>query len=524
MIPRTNALLICVVFLCGLEETVLSGRGHCTGNQCFALFQKPDDFLGAQEICKTFDGQLFVFNLEHLRKILRSSPNGLSGSYWLELHSAGRTTEEAVAGLQNCSYISGQNSTVLWKPCRENLDGFLCQYTFEENCSILQAGGGAQMKYTAHMGFEVNDSETFPLGTIAEKAGGKYPDSRYLCYSNGWLRAPWNCEVLRGGCEYNCNSTTHTCTCPAGQTLHPNNITCTTDPCADCAHECQQVGDNYVCTCREGFELAQDMKLCVDVDECKKDPCTGEGEECVNTQGGFECRCKDGFEEEDGVCEDVAICEKCEHMWCQKFNGVYKCVCKEGFRVSPLDPTKCEQHCTERDCPANCVENQCFCPDGYIQDSDDGIPICTDINECDNEQECDHKCENLFGGYRCLCNEGFKLHNEHRCLPTSEEEEAEGSGSPSPFPTPAGAHPAAVPSYIKTGSVLGITVFMVLCAALLFYLIQSTAKRCGKFQLSSFKHPNIDIFYLQQVTTETYKRLSFDKQLKNDFQIPSSHL
>lgn len=527
MIPTANSLLICALFLCGLEETVLSQRGHCTGNQCFALIQEPDDFPGAQKSCKDFGGQLLVFDPEHVAKIL----SGLSGSYWLD--STGRATQEAAAGLQNCSSVSVSmegDVKVLSAPCSENLSGFLCQRPFEEACSGLQAGGGEQVKYTAYMGFEMNDLETFPQGTfaVAEKVGGKYPESKHVCFSSVWVPAPWSCEVLRGGCEHNCSSTTGTCICPAGMYLHPNSISCMADPCADCAHECRPVGDTYVCECRKGYRLAQDRRSCVDVNECKEDnPCTGEDEECVNTQGGFECRCKDGFEEEDGVCVDIRICEKCEHMQCDKFNGVYECVCRKGFRVSAKDPTKCELNCTERDCPAKCIPNpekekkgmfQCFCPEGYIQDVKNNTPFCTDINECDIEKQCEHKCENLFGGFRCLCDEGFKLQDEYRCESIEEEGEVDGSGSPPPYPTAASAHPSTVAPYIKTGSVLGITVFMALCATLLYFLVRNAAKRCGTFHLSSFKHPDIDIFYLQQVTTETYKRLSFDKQFKNDSQ------
>nr|XP_046228940.1 thrombomodulin-like [Scatophagus argus] len=534
MMPTTNALIVCVIFLCGLEEAVVSQHGRCTGNQCFALFQEPENFLGAQKRCKGLDGKLLTFNSPDTRTIMTILPIGLSGSYWLELSSTDRPREEAAAGLQNCSSISvsiERNFTVTWKPCRENLDGFLCNYTFTEPCGVLKAGGGAQVKYTVPMGFEANDTEAFPPGTIAvaQRTGVKYPDSKHLCFSKGWIRAPWNCEVLQGGCEYSCNSTCH---CPARQTLHPNNITCSKDPCAECAQECQREGDIYVCKCNRGYRLAQDGRSCVDVNECEEDnPCTGEGEECKNTQGDFECGCEDGFEAEDGVCVNIAICESCEHMLCDKFNGVYKCMCREGFKVSDKDPTKCELDCRERDCKAICIPNrdndkkdmdQCYCPEGYIIDMTNSTAICIDINECELEKQCDHECENSFGGYRCLCNKGFKLHKGYKCVPTEEEEEEEeedGSGSTPPYPTTVSTHPAAVPPYIKTGSVLGITMFTVLCVALLFFVVRNVAKRCRTFEFSSLKHQNIDIFYLQQVTTETYKRLSFDKPSKNDSQI-----
>ncbi|XP_070705814.1 thrombomodulin-like [Pempheris klunzingeri] len=506
MVPTSRTLLICGLFLCGLEEVVSSRRGYCAENQCFALFEQLGDYPGAHRGCGDTGGQLFTFSPVHEAKVL-SWP---AGSYWVGESGAG---EEAAAG--NCSYISlsmGRKITASWEACNKDLEGFLCQYPSDEPCVGLQAPG-AQVKYTTQWGFEVNDSETFPLGTIAVagKAGGKYPDSKHVCVFKDWVRAPWNCEVLQGGCEHSCSKTSNTCTCPAGQILHSNSITCTKDPCAHCQQECQREGDGYVCKCRKGYKLARDGRSC-----------TGEDKECIQEE------CKDGFCKEDGVCVDVSICAKCEHMRCEKFSGVYECLCRKGFRVSTKDPTKCELDCTERDCPAYCIPNldndkkdmnQCFCPDGYIIDihPNSTVQICTDINECETTS-CEHKCENVFGDYRCLCNEGFVLHGKDRCVPSEEEGDGSGWIPPQP-PTPAGAHPAAVPPYVKTGSILGITVFMALCGVLLFLLVRNLVKRCGKFELSSFKHPDIDIFYLQQVTTETYKRLSFDKPFKSDSQI-----
>lgn len=513
-----------------MEEATLAQRARCAGNQCFALFQDPNDFFSAKSSCKGSEGQLFVLSLDQADERLNNVTGSLSGRYWLS--GGAGTTAEAGPGQQRCSYVSvttGGGRSLSWTLCSDRLDGYLCEYAFETPCGRLQPSGGAHVKYVTHMGFEVSDSETFPPGTVAvaEKAGGKYPDSKHVCFEFNWLPAPWRCEVLNGGCEQSCNEATHTCVCPARETLHPNNFTCTKKPCADCAHECQRDGDSYVCRCPEGYRHAQDRGSCVDVDECKeKDPCAGVGEECVNTQGGFQCRCRDDFEEEDGACVDVAICDKCEHMRCEKFSGVYRCVCRAGFRVSPGDPTKCEQACAERECPAKCIADpdtkedmeQCFCPEGYIHDIRDDALICTDIDECDLEKQCDHKCENFFGGFRCLCDEGYELEDDYTCLPTEEERDVEGSGLSSTYRTPVGAQPAAVPSYVKTGSVLGIAVFVLLCAGLLWFLVRNMTKRCGKFDLYSLKGPDIDIFYLQQVTTDTYKRLSFDKQVKNESQ------
>lgn len=516
----TRALILSVVFL--LEEAVLSQRGHCAWNQCCALFLEADNFLDAKRSCEESYGHLIEFSSEKANATLASLLKGVSGSFWLS------STDSS--GSELCSSVSvrmGGNLTLSPMLCSSKLDGFLCQYTVVDPCSILHADKGAQVRYVTHEKFEATESETFPPGTIAdaEKPGGEYPDSRHLCFSRSWIQAPWNCEVLGGGCEHSCNHTTKTCICPAGQTLHPNNVTCTKDPCADCAQNCQKEGDSYVCKCTTGYRLAPDRKTCVDVDECKEENlCTGEGEKCVNTEGGYECMCSDDFINEDGACVNVSICALCEHMLCKKSNGVYGCSCRKGFIVSAKDPTMCEQHCTERDCPAKCIQDpavekdmqQCFCPDGYIRDTRDGETFCTDIDECEFMAKCDHKCENVYGGYKCVCEEGYRLDSDHFCLP--DEDDDNGSGISPLYPTPANVHPGTVPSYIKTGSVMGITVFMLLCAGLLYFLVRNMAKRCGKFELSSLKGSDIDIFYLQQVTTDTYKRLSFDKQSKNDSQ------
>lgn len=532
MICTVSALLICAISLCGLGGSLGSRHGYCTRNQCFGLIEESMDFPGAREECKTFGGQLLEWNYTVLGNLRTSLPSGLTGRFWI----AGNMTEKAAATLQNCSSVSvatGQEFARLPAPCDYILDGFLCHYTFTDHCQALQAREGARVTYTSHMGFQVHGIQTFPPGTFAVmgKVGVEHPDSKYLCYGKDWMRAPWNCEVLKGGCEIGCNSTTGRCTCPARRDLLSNNISCTADPCARCAHSCKPEGDSYACDCRKGYRLAGDGESCVDVDECKEeDPCTADGEVCVNTQGDFKCECQEGFEPEDGVCMDVSICEKCEHR-CEKPNGVYECMCMPGYKVSPKDPTRCEMYCPKRDCPAVCIRNSqdsnsespCYCPIGFILNRVNGTAMCSDINECEGSQ-C-HRCENLYGSFRCSCNQGFRLHKGEKCVAIKteeeEEEEEEGSGSPPPYPTAAGVQPGAVPSYVKAGSVLGITVFLVLAAVLLFFLVHHAVKRCGSFKLDSLKHSNIDnIFYLQQVTTETYKRLPLDKHFKNDSQVP----
>lgn len=510
MVSSAKQLLVFVLFLCGQEEAVLSHRGRCTDDRCFAFFLQSTDHSGAQASCQSFSGQLLQYNSTVLTALSESLP---SGEFWLE-------QKEAAATPQTCSSIAVSTERSITQTrvaCHKNLPGFLCQYPLQEPCSELKPAGGWGVIYTAPMAFDVWKSHTFPKGTRAAAiaAGSKHLESLFLCYMSSWLKAPWKCEVMDGGCEHNCNKTTNTCTCPAGQSLNSNGITCEADPCASCAQVCQREGDAVVCGCNEGYRLKPDRKGCEDVNECEDgDRCTRAGEVCVNVEGGFECNCRDGFSKEEGACVNSSICFECEHMLCVKPNGFYECACRAGFRVRAGAPTKCDRHCTESQCPPMCDRNsegqrQCFCPVGYILDEGNNSSTCIDIDECVmGEPVCEHACVNTFGGFRCSCNESFILHDEYKCLPVDSGVK-KAPASTDAYPIAATAQPALVPPYIKAGSALGIAVFVLLCAALLFFLINNSMKRCRRFDLTPLKHPNINIFHLQQVTTETYKRSSF---------------
>lgn len=527
MIPTSRGLLtICVFFLLSLERAVFSQRGFCVRDKCFAFFSEPVNFPDAVSRCSQAEGKLFKFSPTNEAQLV-ALVGTHSGDFWLKEASSGEEKETTLS--QNCSSIfvsKCRTFGVKLKPCSQLLDGFLCEYTNKDPCKSLQTDSGVHVSYNHPlMRVELQDSEAFPAGTlaVAEKVGSKFPDSRHVCMVTAygdWLQAPWNCEVLGGGCDHHC-STSNTCICPTGQSLLPNNISCSADPCAHCAHGCNKDGDTPVCTCREGFQLAPDLKTCEEVSGR-----TEEMNQCTEENmkwDGSKCICRDNFYEYGGACVEFSICLKCEYK-CVTDSGVDRCVCREGFRVSPHDSTKCEQYCPERQCLADCIppaaeggEKDCRCPEGYIRETLNDTVYCTDMDECDSSQ-CEQKCVNTFGSYKCSCERGFKLQREIECVRAEGEEEEEVSGSgeaPPSVPTPE-AHPASGPSLIKTGGVLGVAVMVALFVVLLLYcLVRHLLKRCGKFQLSSLKHHDIDIFYLQQMTTGTYQRFSSDRLWKN---------
>ncbi|XP_076026988.1 toll-like receptor 5 [Genypterus blacodes] len=533
---HTHAFFTCALFLSGLSR-VLCQREHCAGTRCFAFIPDSVDFSGAEKFCKDRGGKLMTQQLpEEEPEMVTRLLNGLTGRFWLgQRLPDGRCPEllsHLSSAIANCSVKCAElNLTLRQESCLARSEGFLCQYEIEEPCSRIQVGsGGAQVTYTTPMGTHGESLVSLPPGTIATKKDqrAEYPDSRLICF-RGWSKAPWQCGLSDGGCEHSCEVQDQpVCLCPEGQSLHPNNITCTKDPCAKCEHGCNRdvrvQGSPDMCVCRKGYRLAQDQERCLDVDECvEQEPCTVKNEVCKNTPGEFECHCAIGFLEEDGECVDVSICSDCEHMLCEKSDGVYGCLCRKGFKVSEKDQTKCELNCTEQDCLVSCIPGKsfCTCPPGYIMDMRNNTNICTDIDECDEDQTCEHQCVNSFGSYKCLCDKGFKLRKEHECEAV-DEENGSGSTPPSPSPSPSRTSPPAakvqldaVPSYVKAGSMLGITVFLTLCLVLMVLLVRYALRRCRSFELTNLKR-EMDIFYLQQVTTENYKRFSFDKQSKSD--------
>ncbi|XP_050333374.1 fibrillin-1 isoform X2 [Bactrocera neohumeralis] len=247
--------------------------------------------------------------------------------------------------------------------------------------------------------------------------------------------------------------------CPAGYRAGgENSDNCVDiDECAEgtsgCEH-CLNTDGSYECTCPGGYDLAEDERTCVDINECdviveSEDDaaaaptklCTGG---CVNTIGSFICTC--GANEhllEDqrtcvaDTCQDLNNPQlnktRCAHQCVDLPSGVYECVCPAGYKLSD-DLHNCvvaESVCTvaggyESCAPGVCVPSEdnnafsCECPSGYVFEAN----RCQDIDECANGMhECSHECFNNLGSYQCGCPLGFVFDegsNEHVCADVDE--------------------------------------------------------------------------------------------------------
>lgn len=429
-----------------------------------------------------------------------------------------------------CVSVSQENG-FKWtqKPCGEPAAGFLCEYSFGDPCKSLVIAVGESVTYTTPFEFGGEDLLSLPPGSTAVRMPS---ETKYVCFTEQWLPAPWSCEIHEGGCEYKCAvdpDKSPSCYCPEGQMVNPaNKVTCevqvTDDPCLalGCKHACYNSGDSHVCICDHGFQLAEDGRSCVDFNDCKDvRQCPGENFVCVNTVGGFQCVCKAGYKRTGDLCVDENECVSapCEHM-CDNTPGSYKCSCYAGYRVDPKSPDKCELYCGMEECLAECDPNDkflCYCPAGYVAEERGDSVFCLDINECDFYY-CDQKCENTFGSYVCACLPGYTLVDDYRCVRNVDEDAEgglEGSGMTTVVPsiptTPFGSGPTRQPSAVTAGGLVGIIVCTVFFIVLVVFLAHHILNRRGKMESSgALKVPEGEAHGLHQVASDScLKRDSF---------------
>lgn len=554
-IPQVFLVVLTFVFK---AEGEAPQRGYCTGKNCYAVFREQADFITAQRHCNMKDGHLMTVQSVDANMVLSLLVGSYSGNYWIGLQLATNECAKGGSALRGYRWIDSsvskfynwdenyfhsscdayrcvsvsQKDAYKWRQnsCDKQIAGFLCEYTFKDTCSPF-VKGDEYVQYTTPIGLEGTDLLSFPHGSIAIRKPGKI---KHICDLGVWKRAPWSCEIENGGCEYDCvySNQKPVCTCSPGKSPHEDDNICVkdTDLCLDleCTHHCVIENHQYACRCRQDFILGVDNKTCENLPYACRDnsDCPGENFECgesVNYGEGLDCKCKNDYDLVDGVCKDVQICQSCEQR-CKLSGGTYKCTCMDGYIESKINPNKCELYCPHSECLAKCDPNNqdhCDCPKGHIHNERNGTQYCTDYDECENGNECDHECTNTFGSFKCSCREGYELVKDRDCV-----ELFDGSGSSSPpyeFSTPFARHvyPTKLPSNIKTGRIYIILVGIIICILLMSFMVyHHSQKRCGTFDLKALKEQSVDIglHHLQQVTTEKYKKLSFDRQLKNDTQ------
>uniref|UniRef100_A0A4X1TD56 Hemicentin-2 n=1 Tax=Sus scrofa TaxID=9823 RepID=A0A4X1TD56_PIG len=168
-----------------------------------------------------------------------------------------------------------------------------------------------------------------------------------------------------------------------------------------------------------------------DVDECleQMDECHP-NQICENTPGGHHCSCPRGYRiQGPGLpCLDINEClqlpRTCAYQ-CHNLQGSYRCLCppgqtllRDGKTCTPLEPPGAlaasprpipggSYHAwvSLRPGPRALSVVRAWCPPGFIRQNG----ICTDLDECQVGNLCQHACRNTEGSYQCLCPAGYRL-------------------------------------------------------------------------------------------------------------------
>ncbi|RVE42215.1 hypothetical protein evm_013135 [Chilo suppressalis] len=128
-----------------------------------------------------------------------------------------------------------------------------------------------------------------------------------------------------------------------------------------------------------------------DIDECEQHPALCEHGTCTNTFGSFVCTCGDGWllADDEQRCIDVDECAEpdiCGVGICRNMPGSYVCLCPEGY--VPM-PSNSNAHLSAT------ILSMC---NSYRLMAD--IEECEDVDECADRRLCDHgDCRNTVGSF-----------------------------------------------------------------------------------------------------------------------------
>uniref|UniRef100_A0A3B4ZG79 Thrombomodulin n=1 Tax=Stegastes partitus TaxID=144197 RepID=A0A3B4ZG79_9TELE len=275
--------LLCFETAFGLKQAGTC-RPFCRGSDCITVNQDRVDFKTAEEACQHSNGELLTFQSETDQGVFDILSQELLGNFWIGLRLPAEACSNLSAPLRGYEWTSGNTdrsfipSFSAWKDsvqlcfphcvslsndqklterlCSDKTDGFLCKAKHKDACQAQEL---------------LSDPVVFQ-------------DSK------GCLTAPCEhtCKDVQGG---------YTCSCFSGYIPDSKDPRLCKMHCArqNCPAICER-NDDSTCYCPAGFLL--NGKLCEDINECEMDGCD---HECKNTFGSFVCSCRKGYALTDQV-------------------------------------------------------------------------------------------------------------------------------------------------------------------------------------------------------------------------------
>ncbi|XP_019730956.1 hemicentin-1 isoform X3 [Hippocampus comes] len=307
-------------------------------------------------------------------------------------------------------------------------DGQDCQNTIGSYRCIMRCGRGFRRTIDGHSCSDINEcQESNPCNQHCLNTIGSY---RCTCEPGFHLRnrrcvdinecrqrvcrSDQQCKNTRGG--YICIDL-----CPSGMSKGANGTCVDIDECRDGTHRCRynQICENtrgsYHCTCPRGYRSQGVGRPCVDINECERlpQPCA---DQCVNTPGSFRCTCPPGrYLLGDGkscaglerlpTYESYSYGFRTSQSFPERnpFQHLYHNLASHSYHSYTANTRGHDRGRTRRGVPVN--QGPEACQDGFVYK--DGR--CSDINECELRDSCQHECMNAPGSHRCLCPAGYHL-------------------------------------------------------------------------------------------------------------------
>uniref|UniRef100_A0A8C5EPM3 Latent transforming growth factor beta binding protein 1 n=1 Tax=Gouania willdenowi TaxID=441366 RepID=A0A8C5EPM3_GOUWI len=188
---------------------------------------------------------------------------------------------------------------------------------------------------------------------------------------------------------------------------------------------CENRLGSFQCLCDQGYQVSQDNKGCMDVNECELLSSVCGEAQCVNVDGSFMCVCPSGqdYNVMVGKCEQTLLdssASSVERKECYyRLNDENLC---ESVLTSHVTLQECcctlgagwGDNCEVHPCPVNETDHfNRLCPSGrgFVPNGDSlyGLPISYNADECTlfGQEVCEGGfCLDTKGSYECYCKTG----------------------------------------------------------------------------------------------------------------------